>query len=478
MIMRTGAPPDQIAAARAFAAEGTARLRERLARFVAIPSVSTDSAYVAGIGAAADFLASYLGEIGFAAVTRHETAGHPIITAERTAAEGAPTILVYGHYDVQPPDPTEAWRSPPFELTERDGRLYGRGVSDDKGPLLVALAAIEALIASDALGVNVRLLVEGEEELGSANLESFVTDHPDLVRADFVLSADGAMWRADLPTVTVGSRGMCALNVAVKGAAKDLHSGRYGGGVPNAIRILSRLLATLHDEAGAVAVPGFYDGIGPLSAAQRREIAALPFDEKAFLEGLGVPNGLGDGEAGYSFLERNWLRPTLEFNGVKGGYTGPGFKTVIASEAEAKVSCRLVPGQDPERILDLLESHLTALCPPSASIAFARKPGHAWPSTVRTGHAGLELAKDVLADLYGGPVREVRMGATIPIAEIFSRVMAMETVFFSFSTADEDYHAPNEFFRLARLADGVAAWISYLQRLPSRMAADAQGAAP
>lgn len=442
-----------------------AALRAALAHFVAIPSVSTDPAHAPDIGRAAGFLAERLRAIGFDEVVVHPAPERPIVTAQWCGAGDAPTILVYGHYDVQPPDPLEQWVSPPFEATERDGRLYGRGLSDDKGPLMVALSAMEALLAtSGRLPCNVRLLIEGSEEVGSAGLEDFVVDHPDLVAADFLLSADGAMWRADLPSVTIAGRGMCALNVTVVGAAKDLHSGRYGGGVPNAAQVLVELVAGLHDPAtGRVTVPGFYDGVAEPDAATRAAIAAIPFDETAFLAGLGV--AAGRGEAGYGFLERNWLRPTLEINGLSAGYGGPGFKTVIGATAEAKLSCRLVPGQDPERILTALEATLRDRCPDAVRLIFTRKPGVAHPYALDPGHPGLKLAMAVLEDLYRTPARAVRMGATVPIAEIFDRVYGMGTVFFSFSTADEDYHAPNEFFRLARWRDGLSAWVAYLTRL-------------
>lgn len=456
------------AKAHAWLAAQEGPLRARLYDLVRIPSVSTDPAHAGDIARAADFLAEYLAAIGFAHVTINPTPGHPILTGEWLGAPGAPTVLVYGHYDVQPPAPLEQWHSDPFEPVLRDGRIYARGISDDKGPLMAALGGIEALMAaSGRLPVNVRLLIEGSEELGSAHLEDFVTANQDRVAADFLLSADGAMWRADLPSVTVASRGMAALNVTLRGTAKDLHSGRYGGGVPNAAQVLVGMLAALHDpQTGAVAVPGFYDGVVPPDPETRAALAAIPFDEAGFLAGLGAKSGTG--EAGYSFLERNWLRPTLEINGMESGYTDPGFKTVIGAVATAKISCRLVPGQDPHRILALLEAELTRLCPDHARVAFERKPGVAWPSALRLDHPGLLLAMEVLQELYGQPARAVRMGATIPIAEMFERVMGMGTVFFSFSTADEDYHAPNEFFRKERWRDGMRAWASYLARLAEK----------
>ena len=432
--------------------------------FAAIPSVSTDPDYAEGIARAAAFLVRRLTEAGLEHASVRPTAGHPVVTADWLHAPGAPTILIYGHYDVQPPDPVAKWASPPFAPEVRDGRLYARGVSDDKGPLLVAVTALEALLATTGrLPVNVKLLVEGEEEMGSAHLEPFVAAEADTLRADFVLSADGAMWRVDLPTVTVASRGLCALDLTVRGAAKDLHSGRHGGAIANPVQAMCRLIASLHHDNGAVAVPGFYDRVRALSPEARAEIAAIPFDEKAYLRSLGVCEGAG--EQGWSLLERNWIRPTLELNGVQGGYAGPGTKTVIPSEAHAKITCRLVPDQDPVEVLDRIERHLRGQPAAGVTVEIARHRGVSHPYAIDENHRGLRLAMQVLGELYGRPALPVRMGATIPIGEIFSRRLGIDTVFFSFSTADEDYHAPNEFFRVQRLWDGVRAWITYLTRL-------------
>ncbi len=432
--------------------------------FAAIPSVSTDPAYADGVARAAAFLAARLTEAGLEHAAVRRTAGHPVVTADWLHAPGAPTVLIYGHYDVQPPDPVEKWTSPPFVPQVRDGRLYARGVSDDKGPLMVAVTALRALLAATGrLPVNVKLLVEGEEEMGSAHLEPFVAAEAEALRADFVLSADGAMWRADLPTVTVASRGLCALDVTVRGAAKDLHSGRHGGAVANPVQALCRLVASLHDADGAIAVAGFYDRVRAPQAAARAAIADIPFDEAAYLRALGVAEGAG--EPGWSLLERNWLRPTLELNGIHGGYAGPGTKTVIPSEASAKITCRLVPDQDPHEVLERIERHLLARRPAGVSLDVEKHPGVSYPYAIAEEHRGLVLAMDVLSELYGRAALPVRMGATIPIGEIFARRLGIDTVFFSFSTADEDYHAPNEFFRLQRLWDGIRAWVTYLTRL-------------
>lgn len=432
---------------------------DRLCRLCAIPSVSTDPAFAPHMAQAAAFLAEHLRGIGLRDVAVLPTAGHPVVRADWHAGAAAPTLLIYAHYDVQPPDPLAAWHNPPFEPTVREGRLYARGASDDKGPMMVALTAIAALIAGDALRVNLRLLLEGEEECGSAHLDEFVATHAPALRADWALSADGAMWRADLPSVTVGSRGMCALEVSVRGAARDLHSGRHGGMVANPIAALARLLAGLHNDTGRVAVPGFYDRARPVAPGA---LAAVPFDEAAYAAEIGAPAAAG--EAGFSALERNWLRPTLELNGIAGGYAGPGRKTVIPAEARAKITCRLVADQDPAEIAALVAADLRRRVPPGVTVTVEQQGGRADPYALPDDHPGLALAEAEMAALYGRQPLRVRMGATIPIGAIFKRRLGIDTVFFSFSTADECYHAPDEFFRLSSWRDGLRAWVRLLTR--------------
>ncbi|MBW4023114.1 MAG: dipeptidase [Proteobacteria bacterium] len=437
---------------------------DTLRRFAAIPSVSTDPAYAADMARGAAFLASEMERCGLEHVAVQPTAGHPVVSADWLHAPGKPTILIYGHYDVQPPDPLEKWRTPPFEPKVADDRLYGRGVSDDKGPVVVALSALAAFLqTTGSLPVNVKLLIEGEEEIGSAHLDAFVAEHAGDLAADFVLSADGATWRADLPTIAVASRGICALELTVTGAEKDLHSGRHGGSVANPLQAMSRLLASLHDDKGAVTVEGFYGAVHPPTAEERRLLTEIPFDEAEYLRSVGAPEAAG--ETGWTMLERNWLRPTLELNGLWGGYSGPGSKTVIPSEAHAKITCRLVPDQRPDDILACIERHLHRYCPPGVRVSVVREPGGALAVAVPPDHAGLRLAMQVLEEAFGRPTLPVRMGATVPIGGIFRHRLGIETVFFSFATSDEDYHAPNEFFRLGRLRDGVQAWIRYIELL-------------
>ena len=428
-----------------------------LTDFAAIPSVSTDPAHAADMESARQWVATSLGSAGAFDVRTIETAGNPVVYAEWLGAPGKPTVLVYGHYDVQPPDPLEKWHSPPFTPTVRDGRLYARGVSDDKGPMLIPIKVAQAFFAvTGGLPVNVKCMFEGEEEIGSPSLDAFIREHKELLAADVVLSADGAMWRINEPSLTVASRGLAGLEITLTAASKDLHSGRHGGAVANPLNAISRLIATLHDASGRVAVAGFYDSVRELSSAELADIAALPFDDKAYLAQVGAPATFG--EAGYSTLERQWTRPTVDVNGMWGGYQGPGQKTVIPSEAHAKITCRLVADQDPDDILRLVTRHLEANVPPGTTLSVSASDHGARPYRIASNHFALDAAGAALNAVYGVKPLVVSMGGTVPISELFKRHMGLDTVFFSFSTADEDYHAPNEFFRIHRLHEGLEAW--------------------
>jgi acetylornithine deacetylase/succinyl-diaminopimelate desuccinylase-like protein len=436
------------------------RVLDDLIAFAAIPSVSADAAHAADIQRAADFVAMALDEAGLAGVRQLPTGGNPVVYGEWLGAPGRPTLLVYGHYDVQPADPFELWHSDPWTPSVRDGRVYARGVSDDKAPMLIPIAVARAFLgAAGRLPVNVKFLFEGEEETGSRHLDGFIAAHAGLLAADAVISADGAMWRIDEPSLTVASRGLCALELTVTTAAKDLHSGRHGGGVANALHAAAALVASLHDPDGRVAVAGFYDDVLELPAAERAAIAALPYDERAYLAQVGATVPVG--EPGYSTLERQWTRPALEVNGLWGGYQGPGQKTVIPREAHAKITCRLVPDQDPETILARVIRHLESHVPAGARVTLSPAGPGARPSHIDTGHFALAAAARALEATYARPPLIVRMGGTVPIAELFQRHMNLQTVFFSFSTADEDFHAPNEFFRIHRLHEGLVAWAHY-----------------
>ncbi len=431
-----------------------------LVEFAAIPSVSTDPAHANDVRAAASWVAHALAAAGPFTVRTIETPGNPVIYGEWLGAPGARTVLVYGHYDVQPADPLEKWTTPPFAPTARDGRLYARGVSDDKGPMLIPIEVARSFFAtSGALPVNVKCMFEGEEEVGSPSLDVFIRDNMQLLAADVVLSADGAMWRIDEPSLTVSSRGLAGLELTLTAAKKDLHSGRHGGSVANPLHAMAQLIASLHDTDGRVAVQGFYDRVRELTRAERDVIAALPFREESYLEQVGAPAVFG--ERGYTTLERQWTRPTLEVNGMWGGYTGPGQKTVIPSEAHAKISCRLVPDQDPAEIVALVSRHLESHVPVGTRLSVFPEDHGARAAHIDAGHFALRAADEALHEVYGVHPLVVRMGGTVPISELFQRHMGLDTVFFSFSTADEDYHAPNEFFRIHRLHEGLEAWARY-----------------
>lgn len=430
-----------------------------------LPSVSTDPAFASGIRAAANFMADALSRSGFPTVELIETDGHPLIFAEAPHRPGAPTILIYGHYDVQPPDPLDKWVSPPFEPTIRNDRLYARGVSDDKGPLLIPILVARAYAnLAGGLPLNVKFLIEGEEESGSPNFEPAVAQLRDRLKCDLVVSADGAMWRADLPSVTVASRGLVALDVVLHGAAKDLHSGRHGGSAPSPIRALVRMLASLHDADGNVTVPGFADAALPPDPAIEDAIRVVNFDTGRYFDEIGAarPDPLPSGEA---LLARQWLVPTLEFNGVSGGYAGTGTKTVIPSLASAKITCRLVHGQDPDRVFEAIATHLRSVTPSGYRLEVVdHGPGNA-AFSLDPGLTGLKVAEDVLEELLGARPLRVAMGATIPIGSVFKKHLGTGTIFFSFSTSDEDYHAPNEFLRLSNFRLGMTAWSRLFERL-------------
>jgi acetylornithine deacetylase/succinyl-diaminopimelate desuccinylase-like protein len=326
--------------------------------------------------------------------------------------------------------------------------------------MLIPIEVARAFFAvAGSLPINVKFMFEGEEEIGSRHLDAFVGEHKALLAADAVLSADGAMWRIDEPSLTVASRGLCGLELTLTAASKDLHSGRHGGGVANPIHAMARLIASLHEPDGRVAVAGFYDQVRELSPAERDAIAALPYDDRAYLTEVGAPSAFG--EPGYTTLERQWARPTLEVNGMWGGYQGPGQKTVIPKEAHAKITCRLVPDQQPGEVLARLARHLESRVPPGTRLSLSPADHGSRAAHIAADHFALQAADRALQATYGVRPLVVRMGGTVPISELFQRHMGLDTVFFSFSTADEDFHAPNEFFRLHRLHEGLEAWARY-----------------
>jgi len=436
----------------------------QLMDFLRIPSVSPLSVHKPDMARAAEWVRQQLSDMGLD-VRVIATAGHPTVYGEWLKAPGAPTVLIYGHYDVQPTDPLNKWDSPPFEPTVRDGRIYARGASDDKGPVFAALKATEAYLRTEGrLPLNIKFLIEGEEEVGSPNLRPFVEAHREELACDLVVSADGAMWRATEPSITLSGRGLAALEVDLQTARIDLHSGRHGGAVPNALHALARLVDTLHTPDGRVAVPGFYDRVRELPPAERDALGRLPFDEEAYREDLELTSLYG--EPGYSTLERQWVRPALDCVGMWGGFTDEGSKTVIPSEAHVKITSLLVAEQQPEEILDLVVAHLEANTPPGARLTIRKLGGSSLPYDMAPDLPFLQPAADALRETLGQEPVWVRMGGTLPAAEVFQKVLGSYTLFFSFSVADEQFHAPNEFFRLDRLDSGVRAWANLYRRLP------------
>jgi len=442
---------------------------ERLKALLRLPSVSTDPSYAEGMKATRDFLLARLREAGLADVRLLDGGGQPAVTGAWTGAPGKPTLIVYGHYDVQPPDPLELWTSPPFEPTIRDGRLYARGASDVKGSTLIAVETVAAFIESGGCPVNIRFFLEGEEETGSPSLRTLIERHRDALAADAVLSADGGRASTTLPTVNVGSRGLTKLQVTLRTASKDMHSGRYGGAVRNAIHELAKLVATLHDDQGRIAVPGFADDLAPIGPRERADAAALAMDEAAFYAAIGAAPY---GDPALGLRERITLIPTIEVNGMWGGYTGAGSKTVLPCEAHAKFTMRLGPGQDPARVQAVLRDHLLARAPAGVRLEFEGLGGGSPAFTLREGHPLLAAAERVIERTTGRPPVRARIGGTLPITAIFQEMLGLDTLMFGYAMPDEDVHAPNEFFRLSSLEEGLRGWPLLLTEL-GKMAPEA-----
>lgn len=429
-----------------------------LSDFLELRSVSRDQASGGEMRRAAEWVAARLDFAGGRVV---ETEGPPVVLGEWLGASGAPTILVYGHYDVQPPGDEDEWQTPAFEPTVRDGRIYARGATDDKGPVFVALETARAFHQqTGALPLNVRFLIEGEEEVGSPSLEGFLAAHRTALAADLVVSADGAMWRASEPSIAIAAKGLLALDLVITGPASDLHSGRHGGAVQNPNHALAELVASFHTPDGSVAVAGFYDGVTPLHTVDRGALEQVPFDDEVYRSDVGVPEL--HGEPGYTTLERLWMRPTLEVNELRGG--GPF--TVIPRSAQAHATCRLVPGQQPDTVLAAIRKHVRRLAPQGVDVRVEAEPGGVPAYAIAADHPAVRAGVKALKEVY--PEREpllVRIGSTLPAAVLFERTLGLKTLLFSFSTSDENMHAPNEFFRLDRLEEGMAAWATLWQLL-------------
>ncbi len=436
-----------------------ARFVAELQELVRFPSISAQPDHDGDVRACAQWLAEHLRSLGLKTVI-HRTAAHPIITARAAGPRGAPTVLIYGHYDVQPPEPLEVWRTPPFGAVVQDGKLYGRGASDNKGQFFAHVKAVESFQAE--LPVGVIFLLEGEEETGSASLVELLSSHARQLRADYVVISDSGMYSARHPALTYATRGVVALEVRVDGPDRDLHSGVFGGSVANPAQVLAQLLADCMNAAGRVTVPGFYGGVRPLAAWERRAWRKLPFNERAYQRFLGVPALAG--EAGYSVLERRWARPTFEINGLTAGYQGVGGKTIIPAWASAKITCRIVPDQRPAAVAAAVARHLRRSCPPTVRLTIT-EGHHAPPFLTNPDTAGGRAAQEALAEAFGRPVVLVREGGTLPVLEMFQRQLGGEVLLVGLGLPDDNWHSPNEKFDLANFEAGIAMSRALLRKL-------------
>jgi acetylornithine deacetylase/succinyl-diaminopimelate desuccinylase-like protein len=436
----------------------------RLNEFLAFPSVSTKAEHRADVARCSEWLASELRHIGLAAEC-HATQGHPIVLAEWRGAPHGPTVLIYGHYDVQPPEPLDPWTSPPFVGTLREGRLYARGAADDKGQLWIHVKALEACLSSPTgLPINVIMLIEGEEEVGSASLPAFLEAHRKRLECDYIVISDTMMFAPGVPNILASMRGIAYFEISARSAPMDLHSGQYGGVVANAASGLARAVSTLQDPNGRVAIPGFYDEVREPMPTQRAQLAQLRFAERQFASSIGIEALTG--EEGYSPLERLWLRPTCDVNGLCGGYTGDGAKTVIPSTASAKVSFRLVPDQTPERVEQLVRSHLARLAIPGVSLGVQRLHG-ARPWRAEGDTPAVLAARRALASSFEHEAVLGGTGGTIPIVPELARYFDAEILLIGFGLPGENAHAPNEWIDLENLRRGMRAMVSLYQELGS-----------
>ena len=441
------------------------RFITELCDFVRIPSISADPTHKDDVVAAAGWVASRLRAAGAENVSVMPTGGHPCVYGDWLhAGVTQPTILIYGHFDVQPAVPLELWTTPPFDPDIRDEKVFGRGASDDKGGMLIPILSFEAMMKTDGkLPVNIKFIFEGQEEIGSPNMPDFVAENRTLLAADMIFSSDGLQWTADEPNIVVGLKGLSSMELKVTGAKSDLHSGLHGGAVANPLLALSQILAGLKNAEGEILVEGFYKGVQELTDEDRAEIASVPYNEANYMTELGV-DAL-HGEPGYSTRERAWARPTMDVNGIWGGYQGEGSKTVLPNEARAKITCRLVDGQEPQEVFEAIVAHAKKICPAGVKFSAERLVGSGTPFRVPRNHNASEMARQVLEEVYGMAPYVTRLGGSIPIISTFLQEIGVHTTMFGFSIGDENLHAPNEFFRLRNFDRGQKAYCRLLEKL-------------
>ena len=441
------------------------RFIRELCDFIRIPSVSADPGHKDDVVAAAGWVASRLKVAGAENVSIMPTGGHPCVYGDWLhAGVSQPTILIYGHFDVQPAVPLELWTTPPFDPDIRDEKVFGRGASDDKGGMLIPILSFEAMMKTDGkLPVNIKFIFEGQEEIGSPNMPDFVAENRTLLAADMIFSSDGLQWTADEPNIVVGLKGLSSMELKVTGAKSDLHSGLHGGAVANPLLALSQILAGLKNAEGDILVEAFYKGVQELTDEDRAEIASVPYNEANYMAELGV-DAL-HGEPGYSTRERAWARPTMDVNGIWGGYQGEGSKTVLPNEARAKITCRLVDGQEPQEVFEAIVSHAKKICPAGVKFSAERLVGSGTPFRVPRNHNASEMVRQVLEEVYGMAPYVTRLGGSIPIISTFLQEIGVHTTMFGFSIGDENLHAPNEFFRLRNFDRGQKAYCRLLEKL-------------
>ncbi len=451
-----------------YARQHQARFLEELKALLRIPSVSTDPEHRGDTRRAAETLVADLSRIGMEHARLRETStaereGHPLVLADWLHAPGKPTVLVYGHYDVQPPDPLDEWLSPPFEPTERNGNIYARGAVDDKGQVVAQLKALESLLAVGPLPVNVRVVLEGEEEVGGEGIAEFVATNPPELKADFALVSDTELFAPGLPTLCVGLRGMIYTELEVRGAKTDLHSGMYGGAAPNPFVALAQMIARLKDESGRILIPGIYDKVVAPSAEELAAWRSLPFDEEHYRQ-TEVGSRELVGEAGYSVLERTWARPTLEVHGMPGGFIGVGAKTVIPAKATAKISMRLVPDMSPAETFALYREYVLSIVPPGVE-AEVRLIHSGEACLVPVDNRYIRAATAALHQVWGKDTVFIRSGGSIPIVGDFARNLGIPSVMMGFGLPDDNLHAPNEKFHIANFHLGVESIVRFLEKV-------------
>jgi acetylornithine deacetylase/succinyl-diaminopimelate desuccinylase-like protein len=434
------------------------RFLDELFDLLRIPSVSADSRHKTDVRNAAEFIVRKLKDAGAEMVELCETRGHPIVYGQRVFSATAPTVLVYGHYDVQPPDPLNLWNSPPFEPVIKDGKIFARGSCDDKGQVYMHIKAFETMMKLNQLACNVKFMIEGEEEVGSDNLGIFVKENRDKLKADVILISDTSLISMDCPSITVGLRGLSYLEVEVTGPNRDLHSGVYGGAVANPINVLSKMIASLHDENGKVAIPGFYDKVVELSEADRKKLNEAPFDLTEYEKDLALQDVLG--ERGYTTLERTGIRPTLDANGIWGGYIGEGAKTVLPSKASAKISMRLVPNQDSHEITKLFTKHFLSLAPKSVKVKVSQHHG-GQPAVTPTDSKAFKAASDAFVEVWGKAPIPTRDGGSIPIVSLFKKELGLDTVLMGFGLDSDAIHSPNEHYGVKNFLIGIETIVAF-----------------